>query len=108
MPAPAPVWEHLPAEEDQKRPLDVMVNEPDLLPVQRQTYRYSGSLTTSPYSEVVNWFVMTTPIKLSISQLKALQQIFKLTIAQYSPLMIERLPWMFLKNNQPIPCILTH
>ena len=73
----ASVWEHLPAEEGPKQTLDVTINALDLLPIQQQTYRYSGSLTTPPCSEGVSWFVMTTPIEASISQVKAFKQIFK-------------------------------
>jgi len=82
----APVWEHLPAEEGQKQTFDVRVNVLDLLPAQHQTYRYSGSLTTPPCSENVTWFMMTNPIEMSISQLKAFKQIFQLNNRPVQPL----------------------
>ncbi|OQZ02285.1 MAG: hypothetical protein B6D34_11610 [Candidatus Brocadia sp. UTAMX1] len=28
-------------------------------------YQYSGSLTTPPYNEIVNWFIVKTPATLS-------------------------------------------
>lgn len=45
------------------------LNVADLLPEDLETYRYRGSLTTPPCSEVVNWHVLTTPITMSADQL---------------------------------------
>ncbi|MES9978664.1 MAG: carbonic anhydrase family protein [Candidatus Thiodiazotropha sp. 6PLUC5] len=44
------------------------INAADLLPSNRQLFHYSGSLTTPPCSENVNWFVMKTPIEVSDAQ----------------------------------------
>jgi carbonic anhydrase len=49
--------------------VNVDVNK--LLPANRASYRYDGSLTTPPCSEGVRWIVMTTPIQLSADQIKA-------------------------------------
>jgi len=46
----------------------------DILPKNKQMYRYSGSLTTPPYTEGVEWNVFSTPITTSphlISKIKA-------------------------------------
>ncbi len=40
---------------------DVRINANDLLPRDTAVFHYSGSLTTPPCSENVNWFVMQTP-----------------------------------------------
>jgi carbonic anhydrase len=42
-----------------------------LLPVAHTTYRYSGSLTTPPCTEGVNWLLMTEPVSLSADQIAA-------------------------------------
>lgn len=47
---------------------DVNVNASDLLPRSHQLFHYSGSLTTPPCSENVNWFVMKTPMEVSDNQ----------------------------------------
>lgn len=47
---------------------NVSVNAADLLPNDHQVFHYSGSLTTPPCSENVNWFVMKTAIEVSDSQ----------------------------------------
>ncbi|MES9990922.1 MAG: carbonic anhydrase family protein [Candidatus Thiodiazotropha sp.] len=48
----------------------VRINAADLLPADRELYHYSGSLTTPPCSENVNWFVMKNPIEVSDAQVK--------------------------------------
>jgi carbonic anhydrase len=46
----------------------ITINATDLLPSDRTVFHYSGSLTTPPCSENVNWFVMKNPIEVSDSQ----------------------------------------
>jgi carbonic anhydrase len=48
----------------------VSINATDLLPTNRDVFHYSGSLTTPPCSENVNWYVMKTPIEVSDAQVK--------------------------------------
>lgn len=71
-----PVWSHLPATEGAEAHMDsVMVDVDALLPANRQSYRYEGSLTTPPCSEGVKWIVMATPIQLSKEQIEAFQHL---------------------------------
>ncbi|VAX12308.1 Carbonic anhydrase, alpha class [hydrothermal vent metagenome] len=44
------------------------ISAADLLPRKHQLFHYSGSLTTPPCSENVNWFVMKTPMTVSDKQ----------------------------------------
>ena len=53
----------------------VLLNAFDLLPSTKYTYRYEGSLTTPPCSEGVKWFVLTTPVEMSHSQIAAFKAI---------------------------------
>ncbi|MDI4665477.1 carbonic anhydrase family protein [Xanthobacter autotrophicus] len=55
-----------------KAPLDPSV----FLPAERATYRYEGSLTTPPCSEVVDWNVFATPIEVSEADIAAFRAIF--------------------------------
>jgi carbonic anhydrase len=48
----------------------VSINAADLLPAKRDVFHYSGSLTTPPCSENVNWYVMKTPVEVSDAQVK--------------------------------------
>ena len=71
-----PFIENLPAEESEVSDAGVKINAADLLPVVQTTYRYSGSLTTPPCSEGVNWLLMTTPVEISTEQISALESLF--------------------------------
>ena len=72
----APFWQHLPSVPGESEQIgDVILNILDLLPSSKHTYRYTGSLTTPPCSEGVKWFVLTTPIEMSHSQIAAFKTI---------------------------------
>jgi carbonic anhydrase len=47
-----------------------------LLPHDLSSYRYPGSLTTSPYTEGVQWVVLNEPIHASLEQLHAFETLF--------------------------------
>lgn len=53
----------------------ITVNAAALLPEDRRFYHYSGSLTTPPCSENVNWFVMKTPVEVSDQQVRRFSQL---------------------------------
>ena len=46
-----------------------------LLPKDKNYYYYSGSLTTPPCSEIVNWYVLKNPIEASKEQIQKLSKI---------------------------------
>ena len=72
----SPIWHHLPSTPGAPKHIeDVIFNAIDLLPGTRNTYRYNGSLTTPPCSEDVKWFVLTTPLEMSESQIAAFKAI---------------------------------
>jgi carbonic anhydrase len=72
-----PFISNLPTETTDAKDAGVTVNAMDLLPSVGTTFRYSGSLTTPPCSEGVNWLLMTTPVELSAQQLTALDTLFE-------------------------------
>lgn len=47
-----------------------------LLPSDRAVYRYAGSLTTPPCSEIVSWTVFKTPIKVRQAQIETFAKLF--------------------------------
>ena len=70
-------WDYLPSTHGESKQIkSVTFNASELLPSTKHTYRYEGSLTTPPCSEGVKWFVMTTPIEMSESQIAAFRAIF--------------------------------
>jgi carbonic anhydrase len=48
-----------------------LVNWYALLPADHTAYRYYGSLTTPPCTEIVNWVVFQQPVMVSPMQIKA-------------------------------------
>lgn len=82
-----PVLYNLPADPSEDHSLNkVMVNANDLLPGERLYYHYDGSLTTPPCTEGVKWFVLTTPIELSESQIDSFKAIFNNNSRPVQPL----------------------
>ena len=68
---------NLPNEKTDPKDAGVKINAMDMLPSVQTTFRYSGSLTTPPCTEGVNWLLMTTPVELSMQQLTALDSLFE-------------------------------
>ncbi len=62
------IWDIIPTGAGQTVKRSVDINAKDLLPHDQSYYHFTGSLTTPPCSEGVNWFVITTPIKVSKKQ----------------------------------------
>ncbi|MDE0572217.1 carbonic anhydrase family protein [Demequina sp. B12] len=69
-----PLFSQLPASHESVDIENLRID--DILPDDLESYRYSGSLTTSPYSEPVNWIVLDEPIEMSRSQIAAFQELF--------------------------------
>jgi carbonic anhydrase len=69
--------ENLPAQKSEVADAGVTINAAELLPTEQTTFRYSGSLTTPPCSEGVNWLLMTTPVEISSEQVEALASLFE-------------------------------
>jgi carbonic anhydrase len=70
------LWPNIPAEAGGSTALTGLTFGPaDILPTSRATYRYSGSLTTPPCSEGVDWTMMQTPITASSEQVAAFRQV---------------------------------
>ncbi|MEO5368230.1 MAG: carbonic anhydrase [Magnetococcus sp. WYHC-3] len=64
----AQVWAAMPTKGGEKAMLAQPVNVADLLPAQRDYYRFTGSLTTPPCSEGVRWLVMKEAVSISAEQ----------------------------------------
>jgi carbonic anhydrase len=71
------MWRKLPKVACLERSLkDITINAADLLPAKRGYYSYDGSLTTPLCTEGVNWFVLKTPIQISLRQLRAFRHLY--------------------------------
>jgi carbonic anhydrase len=69
------IFGDLPDEENETRDVSG-VRLRELLPDERESFRYSGSLTTPPFSEPVAWVVFADSINLSRRQIGAFQELF--------------------------------
>jgi carbonic anhydrase len=80
------VWQHVPDRGKENRVDGIKINPADLLPSDRSFYRFPGSLTTPDCNEVVNWYVMKTPIELSESQIQEYSRHYHNTARPLQPL----------------------
>lgn len=81
------LWGNLPKEAGKEYAVtDLKINANLLLPKNTAYYNYPGSLTTPPCSEIVNWFVLKTPIEVSKAQLDKFASIFKKSARPIQPL----------------------
>ena len=71
-PALAKLGKDLPLRAGDKHDLDVKIAAAELMPKARDYYRFSGSLTTPPCSEGVNWLVLKHPVTASEKQIEQL------------------------------------
>jgi len=75
-PVIASIWNHMPKKAGEHNKITDTVNVADLLPKKHSYFNYSGSLTTPPCSEGVNWMVLQTPIEVSAEQVASFTSIF--------------------------------
>jgi carbonic anhydrase len=86
-PAYEAVMSSLPASEGETvAPEGVLIDITGLLPAERTTYRYQGSLTTPPCSEGVQWMVLTTPVEMSAEQIAAFSALYPVSNRPVQPL----------------------
>lgn len=63
-------WAHMPEKSGKALKKALSVNASELLPADRDYYRFNGSLTTPPCSEGVLWLVMKAPVSASAEQIE--------------------------------------
>ena len=66
----------MPEKEGPAVPADPTVNPNALLPQSRRYYRYSGSLTTPPCSETVDWLLFMEPIQVAQADITRFAQLY--------------------------------
>jgi carbonic anhydrase len=71
----APIFDALPETDGETRPI-AGIRIDQLLPDDVSSYRYTGSLTTPPFTEGVRWIVLAHPITLSKQQINAFRDLF--------------------------------
>jgi carbonic anhydrase len=66
----------MPAKEGPAVKADAAINPNALLPAKLSYYRYEGSLTTPPCSEVVEWLLLTTPMQVAATDVAAFAKLY--------------------------------
>jgi len=74
----ATLWAHMPAQPGQSEKITDMVNPGGLIPRDRGYWTYTGSLTTPPCTEGVQWFVFEQSISISRSQYNTFANLYKM------------------------------
>ncbi len=69
------LWKQMPASQGDKAGLASQVRAEELMPENRDYYRFNGSLTTPPCSEGVTWIVMKNPVTVSDAQVKQFTEV---------------------------------
>lgn len=81
------VWDNMPEQENEKRRVaGETINAEDLLPADLSYFSYAGSLTTPPYTEGVLWFVLSTPVEVSLEQVEQYAALFPRNFRSLQPL----------------------
>lgn len=72
----AAIIDHLPQEKSEPKTFsETQIDPNNLLPENRNIYRYAGSLTTPPCSEGVKWHVLSSPVTASKEQITKLSAV---------------------------------
>jgi carbonic anhydrase len=75
-PAFSKVVKTMPAAEGPAVKADAGIDPHALMPQKLSYFRYPGSLTTPPCSEVVEWLLLTTPIQVSATDVTAFAKLY--------------------------------
>jgi|GEM_PF-209496 carbonic anhydrase len=73
----AKLWSQMPKRKGKPTKLSGSVLAGELMPRQKEYYRFSGSLTTPPCSEGVVWVVMKAPMTVSKRQIDAFKEVIR-------------------------------
>jgi carbonic anhydrase len=66
--------------------LDAAIDTASLLPKARRFFRYEGSLTTPPCSEVVEWNVFAAPVAVTHSNIERFKESFPMNARPLQPI----------------------
>jgi len=80
------IWNAMPSNPEEQKALgDNSLDPTALLPKDLTQYHYSGSLTTPPCSEGVDWSVIKTPIQLSPEQIAKFKALYPMNARPVQP-----------------------
>jgi carbonic anhydrase len=80
------IWNHFPKEMGQKDTIDTEIDLRSLLPDDKHTFRFMGSLTTPDCRQGVKWFVMRNPVTISNEMVSEFKSIYGMNRRPVQPL----------------------
>lgn len=80
------IWNNIPAEKKKEIQTSVSIDLNNLLPADKKYYTYTGSLTTPPCSQGINWIVLKEPITLTKAQIEAFDRLYESNARPIQPL----------------------
>lgn len=81
-----PVFDNMPSREGETKALPAPFDPAGLLPLDHAYYAYTGSLTTPPCSEDLQWRILKTPIEISPAQFAQFTKLYKMDARPVQPL----------------------
>jgi carbonic anhydrase len=63
------VLQHIPEEKEKETESNTSINLSDVLPADKKYYTYTGSLTTPPCTDGIEWIILKQPITMSAEQI---------------------------------------
>ncbi len=81
----AKLWKYMPKKAGDKKALAAGITIAKLLPGKTNYYHYSGSLTTPPCSENVNWMVLQATVSVSAAQVEAFSKVIHKNVRPVQP-----------------------
>jgi carbonic anhydrase len=79
------IFTHLPPTHDQAQPIAAPIDAATLLPAEQGYYSFTGSLTTPPCSEGVQWRVLKEPVELSKKQIGEFKRLYPMNARPVQP-----------------------
>ncbi len=80
------LWQNAPAPGGHRSVENFSILASDLLPRDLRYYKYTGSITTPPCIEGMQWYILQRPIEISEDQLRAFQALFPVNARPVQPL----------------------
>lgn len=80
------LWQAIPPSGQKNTVTNRTIDATKLLPTDKSYYSYTGSLTTPPCSEGVEWIVLTEPITISSSQIQEFKKFYPLNARPIRPI----------------------
>lgn len=80
------VWNNIPAIKEKEVATAISLNLNDLLPANKKYYTYTGSLTTPPCTDGIEWIILKQPITMSKEQIETFAHSYENNARPLQPL----------------------